>query len=172
MSFAIHKGAVACERLRRDLEDKACGAVVSFEGCVRDQNEGRRVLRLEYEIYRPLALKEGRRIVEEARSRWPLRQLVCAHSEGLLDLGQVAVFVGAAAPHRDAAFAAARYVIDEAKRRLPIWKLEHYADGERRWVGCHRCGQTSSSLARRNTIEDQAAEGHGTAGSAAEGQPS
>jgi molybdopterin synthase catalytic subunit len=79
-----------------------------------------------------------------AAARGSLGQAGCAHSEGLLELGEVAVLVGVASAHRAEAFEAARYIIDQVKIRLPIWKLEHYADGERSWVNCHRCAQSAA----------------------------
>jgi len=125
--------------LREALEDHGAGAYVGFEGWIRNRNEGREVLRLEYEVYRPLALKEGERIIGEARSRFPILHAECVHREGLLDLGECAVWVGVTSAHRDEAFAACRYIIDEVKVRLPIWKKEFYRDGDSGWVNCERC---------------------------------
>lgn len=139
MSFAITDEAIDRAAFSAALADPACGACVVFDGWIRDHNEGRDVERLEYEVYRPLALSEGEKILDEARRRFDIRHVACVHREGLLELGEPAVLVGASAPHRDAAFQAARYVIDEAKRRLPIWKKEHYTDGEARWVNCRHC---------------------------------
>jgi molybdopterin synthase catalytic subunit len=121
------------------LGDAAAGAYCSFEGWVRNHNEGRRVLRLEYEVYVPVALAEGRRILDEARSRFPVLHAHCVHRSGVLQIGDCAVWVGVSAAHRDAAFEAARFVIDAVKVRLPIWKKEFYADGDSGWVNCERC---------------------------------
>ena len=85
------------------------------------------------------AISAGERILAEARERFGVQGVVCAHRVGLLELGDVAVFVAAAAAHRDEAFRACRYVIDEAKHRLPIWKKEHYISGDSGWVNCERC---------------------------------
>ncbi len=139
MSFTITPKAIDLAALRADLEDIACGAAVFFEGRVRDHNEGRAVARLEYEVYEPIAVDEGARIIHEARQRWKFRNAVAVHRSGLLELGDLAVVVGVVSPHRDEAFHAARYIIDEAKLRLPIWKKEHYRDGETTWVNCQRC---------------------------------
>lgn len=139
MSFSIIRRPIDLERFRAALDDHACGAAVVFEGRVRNHNEGRAVTRLEYEVYAPLAVSEGDRIIAEALERWAVRRAVGVHREGMLGLGDVAIVVGVAAPHRDEAFRAARYIIDEAKARLPIWKREHYRDGEARWVNCRRC---------------------------------
>jgi molybdopterin synthase catalytic subunit len=121
---------------RARLEDVACGAAVFFEGRVRDHNEGRAVGRLEYEAHAPIAEKEGTAVIAEARARWPVSDAFCVHRTGVLELGDVAVLVGAASAHRDAAFEAARYIIEQVKLRLPIWKKEHYLEGEAEWVNC------------------------------------
>ena len=109
------------------------GGVVTFIGAVRNHHAGRAVLRLEYSSYGPMADAEFARIISEAEARWPAR-VAAEHRVGTLEVGDVAVIVVAAAPHRDAAFDACRYVIEEIKRRVPIWKREHYADGTAGWV--------------------------------------
>lgn len=141
--FAISRVRIEPADLAGSLADAAAGAFASFEGWVRNRNEGRDVSRLEYEVYAPLAEKEGERILEEARSRFSILDARAAHRSGLLEIGECAVWVGVVAPHRDAAFAACRYIIDEAKQRLPIWKKEFYADGDSGWVNCERCAATS-----------------------------
>jgi molybdopterin synthase catalytic subunit len=110
------------------------GAVASFLGLVRDHHRGRAVHRLEYSAYAPMAEAECARIVAEAEERWPVR-IVLAHRIGALEIGDVAVAIAAGAAHRDEAFAACRFVIEEVKRRVPIWKKEFYADGAVEWVG-------------------------------------
>ena len=142
--FIITHEPIDLAAVREALEDHRCGAAVFFEGRVRDHNEGRAVDRLEYEVYEPLSVSEGARIIEEARARWPVHGVVGVHRAGLLELGDIAVVVGVVSPHRDEAFKAARYIIDEAKQRLPIWKREHYQDGDRHWVNCHRCAHAHS----------------------------
>lgn len=127
------------DALRRELLDGAAGAYASFEGWIRNENEGRAVLRLEYEAYAPLATAEGGRVIREAMERFPVLQARCVHRVGMLEIGDCAVWVGVSSAHRDAAFLAARYVIDEVKARLPIWKKEHYADGHSGWVNCEHC---------------------------------
>jgi molybdopterin synthase catalytic subunit len=110
------------------------GAVASFLGLVRDHHGGRAVHRLEYSAYAPMAEAECARIVAEAEERWPVR-IVLAHRIGALEIGDAAVAIAAGAAHRDEAFAACRFVIEEVKRRVPIWKKEFYADGAVEWVG-------------------------------------
>jgi len=112
----------------------AAGGVVTFEGRVRDLNDGQRVSALEYEAYDTLALREGERILTEARERFPLVGIACAHRVGLLQLGDVAIRVEAASAHRREAFEACEFVVDEVKRRVPIWKKEHYRAGPTEWL--------------------------------------
>ncbi len=122
--------------LSRPLSDFAAGAFVSFEGWVRNHNAGKPVVALEYEVYASLALKEGERIVGEAMARFDLLGAIACHRYGSLQLGEIAVWVGATAPHRRQAFAGAAYIIDEIKHRLPIWKKEYYATAPAAWVYC------------------------------------
>ncbi|MGH8021196.1 MAG: molybdenum cofactor biosynthesis protein MoaE [Opitutaceae bacterium] len=137
MRFEVSTAPIDPAALRAAMADARAGGFVSFEGWVRDLNEGRAVLRLEYEAFAPLAEKEGARILEEAGQRFEVFDIVCVHRTGLLELGELAVWVGGASRHRAAAFDACRFVIDEVKTRVPIWKKEHYADGDSGWVNCH-----------------------------------
>lgn len=141
------------DELRDRLLDPAAGANVTFEGRIRNENEGHAVLRLEYEAYEPLAVKEGERVIEEARQRWPVLHAACVHRSGLLEIGDCAVWVGVSAPHRDEAFAACRYIIDQVKVRLPIWKKEHYADGHSGWVNCERCAAHGESESQQRIAQ-------------------
>jgi len=133
-AFSLSETAIDADSLLRGLEGERVGAVVVFEGRVRDHNEGRAVRGLAYEAYAKLAESEGARIIEEACSRFEIVQVLCVHRIGELSLGELAVWAGVSAAHRDAAFAACRYVIDEVKARVPIWKREHYAGGEAEWL--------------------------------------
>jgi molybdopterin synthase catalytic subunit len=120
--------------LRAALLDARVGAYASFEGWVREQNDGRPVSGLRYEAYEAMAGAEGGRIIDEALARFGVIDVRCVHRVGDLAIGELAVWVGATAAHRDAAFAACRHVIDEAKARVPIWKRERYTAGEDRWL--------------------------------------
>ena len=135
----ISDRAIKPDKLREALTDEAAGGYVAFEGWIRNENEGQEVLRLEYEVYAPLAIKEGAKIIQEARAKYPILHADCVHREGLLEIGECAVWVGVTAAHRDEAFAACRFIIDEVKIRLPVWKKEHYANGDSGWVNCERC---------------------------------
>jgi len=119
---------------RSSLQDARAGACVTFEGWVRDHNDGRAVQRLEYEAFGELAEREGERMLAEARQKFGVLAVTCVHRVGVLEVGQLAVWVGVIAAHRGAAFDACRYVIDEVKARVPIWKKEHYHDGSTEWI--------------------------------------
>ncbi len=118
----------------RDLAPTNAGACVTFEGRVRDHNDGRAVLGLAYQAYAALAEAEGERIIAEAMRQFPVVEARCVHRIGALEIGDLAVWVGVSAAHRDAAFAACRHIIDEVKKSLPIWKNERYASGESGWL--------------------------------------
>ena len=120
--------------LRSALLDDRVGGYASFEGWVRNHNEGRDVGGLRYEAHQTLALAEGRRVLEEAKERFDIIDTHCVHRVGDLAIGELAVWVGVTAAHRDAAFAACRFVIDEVKARVPIWKHERYRDGDAGWL--------------------------------------
>lgn len=111
------------------------GATVLFLGTVRDHAEGRAVEGLEYSAYEAMAREELARVLGEAADRFPGTRVAVEHRLGALGPGDISVAVAAAHAHRGAAFDAARYVIDELKARVPIWKREHFTDGERTWVG-------------------------------------
>jgi molybdopterin synthase catalytic subunit len=144
--FALSAAPLDPAALRASIADPHCGGYAAFEGWVRDHNEGQQVLRLEYEAFAALAQREGDRVLAEARERFGVRGAVCAHRVGSLQLGEVAVFVAATAAHRDEAFRACRYIIDEVKHRLPIWKKEHYVNGDSGWVNCERCAQPGEAV--------------------------
>lgn len=137
--FEVSSQAIDRQAFRDRLADHSCGACVQFEGWVRNHNEGQKVLRLEYEVYAPLAIKEGNRILDEAMGRFSIENVCAVHRSGLMELSEVAVLVGVSSAHRDAAFDACRYIIDQSKIRLPIWKKEHYESGEAEWVNCRHC---------------------------------
>ena len=122
--------------LREGAIDPSIGAFSSFEGFVRNQNNGKQVIALEYEAAEELCQKEAEKILGEAKEKFGVIDLRCYHRVGKLMVGEMAVWVGISAGHRDEAFKACRYVIDEIKKRLPIWKKEYYTEGDSGWVGC------------------------------------
>jgi molybdopterin synthase catalytic subunit len=140
-AFAFSSTAIDVVALQKELRDPAAGGYVAFEGWVRNHNEGQQVLRLEYEAFEALAIKEAERIIAEAIKKYGVLRAACVHRVGSLDIGDIAVWVGVSSAHRDEAFKACRYIIDEVKHRLPIWKKEHYVNGDSGWVNCERCAE-------------------------------
>jgi len=139
MTFRLSHSPLDPESLKDEVRSEGCGACVSFEGWVRNENEGRAVEQLEYEAYDRVALKEGSAIVAEALRRFGAHGALCVHRVGPMAVGACAVWVGVSTPHRSEGFAACRYIIDEIKHRVPIWKKEHYVGGDSEWVNCARC---------------------------------
>ena len=137
--FAIVTDPIDPRALRESILDPAAGGFCSFEGWVRNHHQGQAVHSLEYEAYRTLAEKEGNRIVHEAREKFEILHARCHHRVGSLAIGELAIVVVVTAAHRDAAFDACRYIIDEVKFRVPVWKKEHFADGTSGWVRCDHC---------------------------------
>ncbi|MEM9530648.1 MAG: molybdenum cofactor biosynthesis protein MoaE [Pseudomonadota bacterium] len=134
--FRVSREPLAPAKLAQELAHPACGGYVSFEGWVRNHQDGRGVTRLAYEVYHPLAMTEADAVLREALERFDVVDVAAVHAEGPLEIGGLAVWVGAVAHHRAEAFDACRYVIDEIKVRLPIWKKEFYSDGDSGWVNC------------------------------------
>lgn len=133
------------------------GGFSSFEGWVRNHNAGAAVDGLSYEIYDTLAISEGKLIIEEAMERYKITKARAIHRKGDLKLGDLAVWVGVSSPHRDAAFKACRYIIDEIKDRLPVWKKEHYTSGQTEWVNCQGCSSShnKSKLGHKSLFSKQ-----------------
>jgi molybdopterin synthase catalytic subunit len=132
---------IQVERLIARVGGPGRGGIATFLGVVRDHQDGRKVTGLEYSAYEPMADAECARIVAEATGRWPV-VVALEHRLGPLEVGEIAVGIAAGADHRAAAFEACRYVIEEVKRRVPIWKRENYADGTIGWVDPTRPGAT------------------------------
>ena len=132
--FRISDTPFDTANLRAELLDDRVGGFASFEGWVRNHNAERAVLGLRYEAYAALAQVEGEKVIGEALDKFAVLDARCVHRVGDLAIGELAVWVGVSAAHRDAAFAACRYIIDEVKARVPIWKHEHYADGDAGWL--------------------------------------
>jgi molybdopterin synthase catalytic subunit len=123
--------------LRRSLPElPQCGGYASFEGLIRNMNHGRRVVRLDYEAYDELALKELRRICEAAAERFGAPFIRAVHRKGVLEIGETAVVIQVLTAHRREAFEACRAVIDQLKATVPIWKREVYEDGSHTWTRC------------------------------------
>ena len=125
----------------------AAGAVCTFVGTTRDHNDGRRVLRLEYEAYPEMAIAEMRKIGDSARERWPIDKIAITHRIGVVPIGEASVVIAVSAGHRKAAFEACHFAIDRLKEVVPIWKKEHYEGGEI-WIGAQQGGPGEGDSAR------------------------
>ncbi|NNM07016.1 MAG: molybdenum cofactor biosynthesis protein MoaE [Gemmatimonadetes bacterium] len=139
---------IAPEAVLADLNSSTDGACLLFLGVVRDHNEGRPVSGLDYEVYQGMAEKTLADISSEASHRFGTDRIVVLHRIGELNVGEVSTAIAVATPHRGEAYEASRYIIEELKRRLPIWKREHYLDGQTRWVGGHDPGPESVTAGR------------------------
>jgi MoaE-MoaD fusion protein len=133
--ITIGREPVDVAALEREVADPAAGAIVSFTGTTRQDNAGRKVLRLEYEAYEPMALSEMRKLANEAIARWKIVRIAIAHRIGVVEIGETSVAIAVAAAHRGEAFEACRFAIDRLKEVVPIWKKEHFEGGEI-WIGC------------------------------------
>jgi molybdopterin synthase catalytic subunit len=120
--------------LLREVVGPSDGAALLFWGVVRNENEGRAVARLEYQAYAGMAEREMEKIAAEARERWRTGEIMVVHRVGRLEVGEASVAIVVAAPHRAEVYEASRYVIEELKRRVPVWKREGYVDGPSEWV--------------------------------------
>ena len=126
----VIEAATAAEMAAGGVPAESDGAVASFLGIVRDRNLGRRVERLEYEAYEPLAVKAFNRIASESAELWPSTRLALHHRIGRLEVGEASVAIATASPHRAEAFAACRYAIERVKQIAPIWKHEFFEGGD------------------------------------------
>ena len=117
------------DALVRHVRAVTDGAVVTFDGCVRNQSHGRATLYLDYEAYESMALAKIREIAAEAHTKFPIDRVAIAHRLGRLQIGETSVFIAVSAPHRAPAFEACRFAIDTLKRSVPIWKKEYFTDG-------------------------------------------
>jgi len=135
--YVITPDPIDLAAVMADVAHPGAGGLALFVGTTRDENDGRRVERLEYEAYDGMATSEMAAIGAEIRRRWPVLGVAMVHRIGVVPIEEASVAIAIAAPHREEAFAACRYGIDTLKAQVPIWKKEHYADGSR-WIGaCH-----------------------------------
>lgn len=148
--FELSDRLIDPHKLQTELDNARAGAFVCFEGRVRNHNDGQQVQRLEYEAYDELAIKEGNRVLDEARNRFPILECRAVHRTGCLEIGEVAVWVGVLSAHRGEAFDACRYIIDELKHRVPVWKKEHYVSGTTEWINCANCAPAHSHSHHNN----------------------
>jgi molybdopterin synthase catalytic subunit len=135
MRAALTSTPIDASALTAEVSASAYGAVSLFIGTVRDQHDGRAVDGIEYNAYAPMAERELQRIASEASAQFQTTHIVIVHRTGYLALGEASVGIAVAHAHRAPALDATRWIIEELKRRVPIWKREHYTDGTREWVG-------------------------------------
>jgi molybdopterin synthase catalytic subunit len=135
MRAALVDRAIDIPRLVAEVASNGSGATVLFLGTVRDVNNGRAISGMEYSAYQSMAEHELGEIVGEAATKFETEDIVVEHRIGTLGLGDASVAIAVAHPHRGPAYEASRYIIEQLKQRVPIWKLEHYTDGTREWVG-------------------------------------
>ena len=134
-SISIGRDPIDVQLLEQEVAHPAAGAIVTFAGTTRRDNVGRRVLRLEYEAYEPMALSEMRKLASEAGQRWNIVRIAIRHRIGVVEIGETSVAIAVAAAHREQAFEACRFAIDRLKEIVPIWKKEYFEGGEL-WIGC------------------------------------
>jgi sulfur-carrier protein adenylyltransferase/sulfurtransferase len=160
--FELTSTSIDSAVLQARLAAPDAGAAVIFEGRVRNHHLGRPVTQLEYEAYDDLALREGAAILDETTRLYPGTRSLCIHRTGSLQIGEIAVWIGVASAHRQAGFAACRHIIEEVKRRLPVWKKEHHPDGAAEWVNCTTEARTPASTdynARQESLPEVGAKG-------------
>jgi molybdopterin synthase catalytic subunit len=137
--FEIVEQQIDVARLISAVGRPEAGAIATFIGTTRDRNVGRDVIRLEYEAYPEMAVREMRKIGAQAIDRFSAQGVAIVHRIGVVEIGEASVVVAVSAAHRDAAFAACRFAIDRLKEIVPIWKKEHYRDGQV-WIGPQQGG--------------------------------
>ena len=140
--YRVTNQAIDLNELVRYVADAEAGAIVPFIGTTRNNNEGRKVLALDYDGYPEMAEKELARIGAEAKNKWPICKMAIVHRLGPVQIGEASVIIVVSSAHRDAAFAASRFAIEEIKKTVPIWKKEVFEGGEV-WIGT----QTGQPLA-------------------------
>ena len=132
--FRVTKNVIELQELVNFVGDPEAGAIVTFIGTTRNNNEGRKVIALDYEAYPEMAETELARIGAEARAKWPICRMAIVHRLGPVQITEASVIIAVSSAHREAAFAACRFAIEEIKKTVPIWKKEVYEGGEV-WIG-------------------------------------
>ncbi len=138
--FSITSSPIQSQIQRDYFYYEEDGAIVIFEGCVRNHHQGKSVQHLEYEIFHKLAESEANKITQETYDQFDIHKISSIHREGKLQITDIAIWIGVSASHREDAFKATQYMINEIKKRLPIWKKETYTDSSTQWVNCS-CNQ-------------------------------
>jgi molybdopterin synthase catalytic subunit len=150
--FRVTNRPIDLNELVRYVGDPEAGAIATFIGTTRNNNEGRKVIALDYEAYREMAEKELARIGADAQLRWPICRMAIVHRLGPVQIGEASVIIVVSSAHRDAAFAASRFAIEEIKKTVPIWKKEVFEGGEV-WIGT-QTGQPLGATLFSTSVED------------------
>lgn len=132
----ITDNKIDIQKLIEAVSNPGAGAIDVFIGTTRDTTASKKVLKLEFESHESMAVKELQKIVDQAKRTWPIMEVAVSHRIGEVPIGQEAVVIAVSSPHREAAFAACKYVIDTLKQTVPIWKKEVFEDGDV-WVAAH-----------------------------------
>jgi molybdopterin synthase catalytic subunit len=150
--ISIAETPISCDQALAFLDEPAHGAVCSFIGRVRDHNLGKQVRSVSYDVFDELALNTFQAIAAEAQQRWgDGLNIWLEHYKGRLGIGGISIMIAVSSPHRDEAFHVCRFVIESVKHRSPIWKQEHYVNGDSDWVKGHAlCQHTSNFLSCDN----------------------
>jgi len=135
-SIKISSEKLSLEECYEFVTDDSCGGIVAFVGTVRDSTQNKEVTQLDFSTYKPMALKEMQHIAEIAIKKFEIKKMAIHHAEGMLQIGDIPVIITVGSPHRKAAFEACEFAIDTLKETVPIWKKEHFSDGEV-WVNAH-----------------------------------
>ena len=160
--FRVTRRPILVATLLRAVRDPAAGAVVTFLGTTRNENAGRRVVRLEYEAFHRMAEREMKALAATAARRWALRKVAMVHRIGVVPVGEASVAIAASAAHRAEAFTACHWLIDRLKEIVPIWKREHFRGGQV-WIGAQQgtpdthgraaSGRTATRGRRRRPVD-------------------
>jgi molybdopterin synthase catalytic subunit len=134
--IALQEHSIDVAEVIAAVESPDAGGIDVFIGTVRNQTKGKKVLYLEFEAYNSMAIAEIEKIVARAESSWPILKIAVVHALGKLAIGDIPVVIAVSTPHRQAAFEACKFVIDELKKTVPIWKREFFEDGDQ-WVSAH-----------------------------------
>lgn len=132
--FKVTTDSLSMQQVNDLVKRPTDGAVVTFDGIVRNNFEGRAVRYLEYEAYAEMAERKLAEIGEDVRRKFPIGEIAMVHRIGRLEIGESSIVIAVAAPHRHAAFEACAYAMDRVKEEVPVWKKEFFADGEDHWV--------------------------------------
>lgn len=135
-SIKITSETLSLQECYNFVEDDSCGGISAFIGTVRNDTQGKQVIQLDFSTYKPMAIKEMQKIANLAIKKFDIKKIAIHHAEGMLQISEIPVIVTVSAKHRKAAFLACEFAIDSLKETVPIWKKEHFSDGEI-WVNAH-----------------------------------